>query len=63
MVLIAKAMIDYLSLGLSHAVLLLAFWRLYLRDDLDRDPPYEEPPEPADQPEPKTRRGGPLRRA
>ncbi len=56
-------MIDYLSLGLSHAVLLLAFWRMFLRDDLDRDPPYEEPPEPADQPEPKTARGGPLRRA
>ena len=56
-------MIDYLSLGLSHAVLLLAFWRLFLRDDLDRDPPQDQQPEPSDQPEPKTRRVRPLRRA
>jgi len=56
-------MIDYLSLGLSHAVLLLAFWRLYQRDDLDRDPPAGEPPEPEAQVAQKTARRGPMRRA
>lgn len=52
-------MVDYLSLGLSHAVLLLAFWRLMLRDDLDREPPRKPPPaEPGPEPEaPKERLG------
>jgi hypothetical protein len=56
-------MIDYLSLGLSHAVLLLAFWRLFGRDDLDRDPPPEKLPEQTDDAEKKTARIRPLRRA
>ena len=30
-------MIDLLSLGLTHALMLLAAWRLFGRDDLDRD--------------------------
>jgi hypothetical protein len=30
-------MIDLLSLGLTHALMLLAAWRLFRRDDLDRD--------------------------
>lgn len=32
-------MVDLFALGLSHALLALAAWRLVLRDDLDRDPP------------------------
>jgi hypothetical protein len=54
-------MVDYLSLALSHGVLLLAFWRLMLRDDLDKEPPRLPPPcEAGPQPEtPKER----LRRA
>ena len=31
-------MVNYLPLAISHAVLILAFWRIVLRDDLDRDP-------------------------
>ena len=30
-------MIDLLSLGLTHALMLLAAWRLFGRDDLDGD--------------------------
>ncbi len=37
-------MVDYFSLALSHAVLLLAFWRLMLRDDLDAEAPREDAP-------------------
>lgn len=33
-------MIDYFALALSHGLLVLAFWRLLGRGDLDR----EEPP-------------------
>jgi hypothetical protein len=31
-------MIDAFTLLLSHAVILIAAWRLLSRDDLDRDP-------------------------
>lgn len=56
-------MVDYFSLALSHGVLLLAFWRLMLRDDLDAEPAREElqqdaPVETAPEP-----RKGALRRA
>jgi hypothetical protein len=30
-------MIDLVSLGLTHALMLLAAWRLFGRDDLDSD--------------------------
>ncbi|HEY0270629.1 MAG TPA: hypothetical protein VGC10_06540 [Sphingomonas sp.] len=30
-------MIDVLSLGVTHALMLLAAWRLFRRDDLDSD--------------------------
>jgi len=30
-------MVDYLSLAISHGVLILAFWRLLWRDDLNAD--------------------------
>lgn len=36
-------MIDYFSLALSHGLLALAFWRLMLRADLDRDEPEDQP--------------------
>ncbi|MGE3690380.1 MAG: hypothetical protein AB7F98_03255 [Novosphingobium sp.] len=32
-------MVDNFALGLTHLLMALAFWRLALRDDLDRDPP------------------------
>lgn len=31
-------MIDYFTLALSHGVLIIALWRIVLRDDLDRNP-------------------------
>lgn len=31
-------MVDMFALGLTHALLALAAWRLVLRDDLDQDP-------------------------
>ncbi len=34
-------MVDYFALGLTHALLALAAWRLMVRSDLDHDP---EPP-------------------
>lgn len=39
-------MIDDFALGLTHALLALAAWRLIRRDDLDRDPPEELAAEP-----------------
>ncbi|MDB5738932.1 MAG: hypothetical protein JWO65_2600 [Sphingomonas bacterium] len=30
-------MIDLLSLGIAHGLMALAAWRLFRRDDLDRD--------------------------
>jgi hypothetical protein len=35
-------MVDYFSLAVSHAVLLLAFWRLMQREDIDVEPPRED---------------------
>jgi hypothetical protein len=37
--------IDLFALALSHGLLLLMAVRLMSRDDLDRDPPREEPGE------------------
>jgi hypothetical protein len=56
-------MVDYFSLAVSHAVLLLAFWRLMQRDDLDAEPSRDEAcdaEQPGPDPEP---RKGRLRRA
>lgn len=36
-------MVDFFALGLIHALLALAAVRLLSRDDLDRDPPPEQP--------------------
>ena len=41
-----RRMIDNLSIALSHGLLLLAFWLLTRRDDLDREPPPEPDSEP-----------------
>ena len=30
-------LIDYFAIGLTHALLALAAWRLLMRDDLDQD--------------------------
>lgn len=35
-------MVDAIAIGVSHGLLLIAFWRLMRRDDLDA----EAPPEP-----------------
>lgn len=35
-------MIDYLALTIGHGLLALAFWRLFLRDSVDRDPLLEQ---------------------
>jgi len=55
-------MVDYFSLALSHGVLLIALWRLMLRDDLDAEPAREEPEAEAEEPVPAPRKGA-LRRA
>jgi hypothetical protein len=34
-------MVDNFALGLTHVLMALAFWRLVLRDDIDRDPPQK----------------------
>ncbi len=39
-------MIDNFSILLSHGLLLLAFWLLSQRDDLDQEPPPEKDKEP-----------------
>lgn len=36
-------MIDYFALGLTHALLALAAWRLIWRSDLDREPVEVQP--------------------
>jgi hypothetical protein len=41
-------MVDLFAIGLSHALLALAAWRLVLRADLDLD---RDPPAPASEPE------------
>lgn len=46
-------MIDNFALVLSHGLLLLAAWRLMLRDDLDHEPMPDE----ADAPAPRSRWG------
>ena len=38
-------MIDLFALALTHGLLLLMAMRLMSREDLDRDPPKEEPGE------------------
>jgi hypothetical protein len=39
-------MIDNLSIVLSHSLILLAFWLLSRREDLNVEPPPERDPEP-----------------
>jgi hypothetical protein len=36
-------MVDYFAIGLTHALLLLAAYRLLARADLDREPPSKDP--------------------
>ena len=38
-------MIDYFSIALTHGLILLACWRLLLRDDLDREGAREDTPQ------------------
>ena len=39
-------MIDYLSIALTHGLILLAAWRLLSREDLDRDADSQAKPKP-----------------
>ncbi|WP_234029608.1 hypothetical protein [Erythrobacter sp. THAF29] len=39
---LAQRMIDYLALTIGHGLLALAFWHLFLRDSVDRDPLLDE---------------------
>ena len=56
-------MVDYFSLVLSHGVLLIAFWRLMQRDDLDSEAPCaERTQDVAAEQKPEPRKGS-LRRA
>ena len=41
-------MVDYFALGLTHALLALAAWRLLLRESLDHDPVPKAPTESGD---------------
>ncbi len=41
-------MVDYFALGLTHALLALAAWRLMQRNDLDRDPVESNDPGTSD---------------
>ncbi len=41
-----QAMIDNLSILLSHALLMYAFWLLTTRADLDVEPPASKDPKP-----------------
>ncbi|MEO7248199.1 MAG: hypothetical protein ABIW31_07055 [Novosphingobium sp.] len=41
-------MVDYFAIGLTHALLALAAWRLLLRDSLDHDPAPQPPKSPAE---------------
>jgi len=41
-------MIDYFAIGLTHALLAIAAWRLLTRADLDRDPAPDAPETPVD---------------
>lgn len=40
-------MVDYFALGLTHALLALAAWRLLLRESLDHDPAPQPPAQAA----------------
>jgi len=56
-------MVDYFALVLSHGILLIAFWRLMQRDDLDIEAPSaESTQDDAAEHEPEPRKGS-LRRA
>jgi hypothetical protein len=35
--------VDYFAIGLTHGLIALAAWRLFLRDDLDREPDDDAP--------------------
>ena len=43
-------MIDYLALGLTHALIALALLRILMRDELDREDPLEDVVPPEKQP-------------
>ena len=56
-------MVDYFALVLSHGILLIAFWRLMQRDDLDTEEPRAEGTQDAAAEQKLEPRKGSLRRA
>ena len=51
-------MIDYLALGLTHALIALALLRILMRDELDREDPLEDVAVPEKQPSKREQRRG-----
>ena len=49
-------MIDYLALGLTHALIALALLRILMRDELDREDPLEDVVLPERQPNQREQR-------
>lgn len=48
-------MVNIATIALTHAIMLLAAWRLLARKDLERDPPREPRDDPRQPPQPGTR--------
>ena len=53
-----RSLIDYIALGLTHALIMLALLRVLVRPDLDREDPLADEPEavPAPPPSPRDKR-------
>ena len=49
-------MIDYLALGLTHALIALALLRILMRDELDREDPLKDVVLPEKQPNAREKR-------
>ena len=50
-------MVNIATIALTHAIMLLAAWRLLVRHDLDRDPAPDPAPDEADRNPERGRRG------
>ena len=50
-----SSLIDYIALGLTHALIMLALLRVLVRPDLDREDPLADEPENLPAPPPSSR--------
>ena len=50
-----SSLIDYIALGLTHALIMLALLRVLVRPDLDREDPLADEPETVPAPPPSSR--------